>query len=437
MVVGFYIFRVFMFLKLFAHPRFFILHFAILCLVPAMAQAETALRDERRQLELPVDERLPEELQAPGMVYRGFAYAPRLTLQGKYDNNIYATPTDEKSDYSLSIQPELTVKKEFSSHKMVFGGKAEIERFADHSDENKKDYSLFARARLVGENHWELPLSTSFDKKARDRITPQITRTGEPEDIKTFNVKVGVRHNFNRFSLALMDEHKNSEFDDGTDIVTGAPVIYSDNDYRRDGVRLESRYEMPGGNHILFGDIFYGQYDYDRRDSTTGLSGSRDEYGLMAGVESNYKGLIFSHIGAGGRRQSFDDSTLDNISILDLQADIAWNILPKLTLKVAADRNINQDNGFTQGIIENIYGIGADYEFLHNLYFESDLGYATYDFKGTGRDDTDHSAGIGLKYYNSRRFETGLSAIWQRRDSNTPAAEFDRTMVMLSLTGKL
>lgn len=424
----------------------------ILWLNATAGHAQTVIWDDAQDADLPVHERLPEDLRAKPLRYNGLQYQAALNLETRYDNNVLATQR-ESSDYILALKPSLLVSRDYGAHKLRIGVQSEIERFTDQKEENKENLSLFARGALFAERQWSFPFLVNFRKEARKRNNLQTTITDEPEDIERFGVEAGVQRNFNRLSVSLLGEYQNIAFDDGTALGATTPVIFSDDDHKTYRAKLSARYDISQGtpgrtdtpSHILFADFIYGRQRFDSLSfvntpaggNFSGISGDRDEVGILAGLESSYKGLLFARLGAGYIRQNFDDETLDDISAIDLSADLSYNLTPKLTLGLKAERDINQDNGFTQGITQTSVVFNTDYEILHNLYLGGSVGYSDYEFEDLDRNDDDITAGLELSYYNSPRIQTSFGVNWQERTSNINAAEFDRLVFLLSVTGRL
>jgi hypothetical protein len=427
--------------------NFFILTL-ILCLSSSLAHAQSIVWDDEVQEAKPVYERLPEELRAKPLTYGGLQYQASSVFETRYDDNILAR-SSKSSDYIVAIKPKILLSKDYSAHQFKAGASANIERFASRSAENKEDLSLFAKALLFANHKWEFPLFAGFNKKARQRNRPQALSSHKPLDINRFRASAGATRRFNRLSLGALGEYVRVDNENGRQINSGAAAIYDDDDRDIYRAKLKARYDISQGSpgeggapsHILFADFIAGRHEYDRLSYVngrySGTSGDRNEFAVLAGIESDYKGLLFAKLGAGYTRQEFDDQTLEDVETIDMLARIAYNFTPKLTLRLDASRELDQDSGFTQGITETGYILGADYELLHNLYMRGELGYSDFEFEGVNREDEEISAGLGLTYYHSPRLESHLGLQWQDRSSSAINSDFDRLVLLLSLTGKL
>ncbi|NCC52322.1 MAG: hypothetical protein EOM20_14045 [Spartobacteria bacterium] len=78
-----------------------------------------SLREEREELSLPVDERVPEDYRAQPIRYRGFLIRPVLTLSSEYDTNVYAEERAETGGVIVKAQPGVSVLKHFNAHTVL------------------------------------------------------------------------------------------------------------------------------------------------------------------------------------------------------------------------------------------------------------------------------------------------------------------------------
>lgn len=428
----------------------------LLMTAAALASVETAhaqgqLREERQTLELPVNERLPEELQPHGITYKGLVIRPTLETETRHDTNIFAEANDETSDTILSVRPGISLLKLFNAHRFLAGASAEIDRFSKHPDEGTDAYNGFLRGRLsIGEG-WAAPFGIAFDRKARDNSAPRLSnRTRQPVYTNALSARAGIARRFNRLNVGILGHYGHVKNENGLSAGNGSPVIYSDNDTRSYGAELQFRYGFPRGRddkdeHILYADYKIIKRDYVRltHDGSGFFGINRDnlEQGILAGFETNYKGIVFANIGTGYIWRNYDDPALESTGNVSLSADVAWNIIPKLTLSLEASRDSVQNNDFIGGYIKTGAAAGLDYELLHNFYVSGKIGYTTYDFSDSenaaGREEEDTLGHLGLRYHHSPSLTSAFGLRHQIRNSTIPENEFERTIFLLSLTGQL
>ena len=410
----------------------------------AMAQ----IKDPQNRTLRPADERVPEELRAQGLVYKGFVYNPSVVVETRYDSNILSQNDDERSDYIVSIRPKLQVGKDYDGHRFSLEASGNISRFAKRPEENSEEFSLSGGALINANSKWSFPLEIerSRTKRARNAPTPNAL-TRKPLNIDKFKGSIGVTRNFNRLSLTLQGEYQDVEFQDGVLNGGNDVAVFSDDNREVYGGELNLKYEIPRGRnsadieHSLFTTLAYSHQDNDTNSfvsgSFSGPSGDRDIAGLIAGFQTSYKGLLFARLGAGFIHQDFKESSLESTFDIDFLADIEYQIRPKISLYLQAEREIDQDNGFVSGVENSRFLLGTNYEIHHDLYLKAETEYKNFDFKNANREDDDFTGRIGLRYLNSRNIKSELDVSYTQRDSTVPVNEFDRFIFLLRLTGEI
>lgn len=411
----------------------------------AFAQAQ-----ENRPPFVDLNSRLPQELQAQPFTYKGFKYLPQLTLTGTYDSNIFISSQDEVSDYSLTTSPEVTIAKEYDRFTGSMKLKSNIERFASENSENTNTYSAEFQGDFYANSRWAIPFDASYYDSILDRSSPvgNLSTSRKPLEFSTWNASTGIVRKFNRLSLSLLGNYSEISYKDGISVQNNTPVVLSDNDRSTMGLNLGFVYELPreGSSegvpeHYIFGNVIAGHQDFKRlsysNGTFSGVNKDRDTLSAMIGFKTGYKGILNAQIGAGILNQYFEDPTLDDTSTFDLLANIDFALTKKMTLNFLASRDISQDNDIVQGIVMTKYNLGLDYEIKHNIYSSLLLGYTTSEFETITREDEDYSVGLELNYVLNPKFSAKASVSHIFRDSTQIMRDYDRNILMLSLTGRL
>lgn len=390
---------------------------------------------DRKLRNAPIEKRVPSELRPEGLSYKGFIFEPKISVSEKYTSNVLATEENEKSDYITVVAPGVKISKEYDGHSFFISGGANIERFARRSEENKEEYNIAAGANIVLNSRWSFPFFVRkfMVKRARDALRDS-ELSKEPLGIQVLKAQTGIVRKFNRVSLELIGGYESRRFDNGGSSDGNSAVIFSGGDRQIYKTGLTANYDFPRDvkgkfpEHRLFGEIEYERQLYDRRSfvagSFSGDDGSRHKIGLLAGFETRYKGLLFARIGGGFFHENFDQQDIESTTSTDFTADIAYSPFSKMTMRFEAERNINQDNGFTQGIKESRFLLGADYEILHNLYWENDITYSIFEVTDEDREDKDYGAEMRLRYLNSRNLTSNLAIGYLQRESDQSEESF-------------
>ncbi len=393
--------------------------------------------------------RVPPELLPQPFIYKGFKYQPQLTLRGQYDSNLFSTLNDQVSDYSLTTSPQLSIGKEYGRFSTALKARADIQRFSSQHTENQEGYAVSLNNNFDINSRWSIPFNFSYLGNALKRGNPvkNLAVSEKPITFETWNANAGIVRRFNRLSLSLIGDYSEISFQDGRSL-SGLPVVLSDNDRSTMTGTVGLRYDLLRGDaageaaeHYLFANAKFGHQDHRRlaytNGSFSGLNKDRDTLSAMIGFKTGYKGLLNARLGVGILNQYFEAPTLDNTSTYDFSADIDYALTRRLNLAFAAGRDISQDNDLLQGMVMNTYNLGMEYEIRHDLYSSVILGYASSEFEEINREDSDYSAGLELQYFLNPHLsaKAGISHVF--RDSSDALQDYDRNILMFSITGSL
>lgn len=412
----------------------------ILPLGATLAWAQTAI--DERLIASPVQERVPVELIPEGRAYKGFVFFPELTVEGTYNDNIFSSDGNEEQDYIINTVPRLRVVKRYGSNSFEFDAAGLFQRYLDNKDEDLDLFSLSTAGQITVYDMAEILYDASLNTGVVTRQTPGESQfTIEPVKSRTAEGSLGIAKRFNRLKLALIGQANRKTFEDGTSRLTGLPVVFRDRNRNTYRAELSAFYDFLGvsrdeAEHTLFGRLSYQQQKFDA-PSAGNVSSDNSEIGFLAGIQTRYKGLIFGRLGLGYFSRDFDN--VEDVSRFDIDANIAFNVTPKLTLSLLASRNLEQDNSFVTGFLETQGTVGFDYELQHDWYVGSALTYKDREFLGdqSGREDDVIESKIFTRYIHSRYLESQLEFARSVRNSNALNSDYDQNIIRYSLTGRL
>jgi len=387
-----------------------------------------------------------EELLSPGLAYKGFIYAPALTVGGEYNSNVFADKNNPSSDFIYRVRPSIDIKKEYDTLLLNFSGDVNHERFVDNADNNKTEYRTFLTGNYELNSRWSIPMRLRYLKTYRDRGTPQSQGVSEePLFLTTAIASLGMTRRFNRLSIGLIGSYTNQEFEDGVAQNGNDRIIFSDGNRDIYKGTLSFKYDFLRSSglkpdYVFFTDLSLASHKYENRafenGEFTGINQDRVARSFLSGFDVNYKEFVFGRIAAGYTSQVFEVDERENIDSFLVEADMSYKFTDKHLLGFKIEREINADR-----IIQTNYGLSSAYEIYHNLFLNTDLLYDTYEFTSDteteNREDTDYGANIGLKYFINDNLSAGLNLGYSTRVSSEPDTEFDRYIIGVQLTGKL
>ncbi len=402
--------------------------------------------EDRRLQDFTVEERVPSDFLPQGANFRGFELIPRLNTAIIYDDNVFVTDGNEVSDSYTRIQPSLGIYKPFGPHSFNLKVEGDIKRYANEVNENSEGYKISTAGFYEPNKTISAFYEIGTGRSALSRSDPSEAQSSRvPVNVNTHNAALGVGYGFNRLKLSLIGRLARQTFEDGESRVDGSRIVGKDRNRNDREAILRATYDILGqdGNapeHVLFAQTNYLQQRFDRVPGGSGIitasQRDNDEIGFLLGLNTRYKGLIKGRAALGYFLRDFDDN--EDVDRFDIDLDLAMNITPKFTLFLEAGRDFNQDNTFSNGVVRTTSEVGADYEVLHNLYFGGRIEYISSEFTGDrdGREDDETLFGLNARYLHSPYFQSRLKFETISRDSNEEDEDFDRNIIMYTLTSQ-
>jgi len=396
------------------------------------------IRSLRREKDIetfkPVAERTPSELDAVPVRWRGFVILPNLVSEQAIDTNIFATSKDQETDTITSLKPSVSIGKNFGRHRANASIGGELKKYWSNTGEDIFNFDAKIGGTLEARRELTIPFELTYASGHEGRgqnFSPNFSE--EPIGFKTYGGALGINYNPNRFNLSLVGRYGNIAFDNGSSNA-GNIIIREDGDRSFTDLEMSASYEILP-NHRPFVSLNIGSIDYERGDFQNGsFSGpERDSVNLEAltGWQFSYKGLVQGSFGLGYGSRDYDDDSIDDVASTRVASNLSWNVTKKATLNLGLKRSITEDNQIVQGVLLSQAKVSLDYEFLHNLYYNTYLDYALAEFEGSSREDDILSAGAGLRYLINPRYSLSGDYKFKSRDSSAMGLDYDRHQFMM------
>ena len=374
------------------------------------------------------------EYDALGVRMGSFVAYPSIDLEIISNDNIGATPSDEKSDMAAVISPEILLKSDFNNHAIDVRLYGQVGRFFDETKEDFNNYGAAVNGRFDVTRDFNTTVGAEFARLTEDR-TSSLANSGtvEPIEYQKLSGYIGFNKSFNRLSIQTSADVTNYNYDDGFDAV-GDNVDQDERDINIMSANVRTEYEMsPGYSVFTQGTASRRKYvKNDQRDSN-GLRGT-------AGISAELTNLIVGEIEAGYEHREFDN--YKDFGVFVYGAAINWYPTPLMTTRFSVDRNIidgvdDTVGSTTSGIIQTRYGAQLDYEVLRNLIVSPSIQYIEGDYRGSPDEEESIITGIAADYMINNNFSLRGSYEFSTRDSSISNLNYDRNLVRFGLRSKL
>lgn len=419
---------------------------AVLLLSVAKAEEPWSPVDARRDLTQEeqlrretVITRSRPELEPLGARLGGFLLYPAFGLSEEYSDNILATESNRRSDFTTEAAPSVRLRSNWNNHALNFDAGARLGRYLDHDSENYDDYRLGSDGRLDITRDSYLAGRIGYARLHEMRGAPDGVQGAEPVVYRLADAAAAFFQRFNRVSVAVDTTAKRYIYDDVA-AISGGTIGNGDRDRDEFAGGVRTAYQIiPGYDAFLRGRA--NRRNYDRARDDNGFERSSHGYEAVIGTDIEFSGITWGQVFVGYAAQDYDDPRLPTVSGPSFGGSLTWNVTPLVTLTGNVRRTIEETifigaSGYTATRSE----LRADWELLRNLIVTGDLAHTNRDFKGLSLRHNDFEAGLSAKYMMNRHLYLSLGYVFWLRDASgagAGAGDFTQNRAMLRLETQL
>ena len=373
------------------------------------------------------------------MFFNNYAFAqenwfsPLLSIREEYDDNIYLTDTDEKSDWITTISPGFTIEPRTTKHKFTFDYRADLKFFADCNGENNYNHTTNAVAEFLF-NKVRFELANAF-RYFSDRAGSEDTnRTARTQDY----VRTLVTFDFNKLDLSLGYNYRleNYRSDDAIGAFRDQALTYKDLERDEHEGEIEAAFKLWPKTALLLSGV-YGTIDHD-----TGKKSDSDYFDALVGLRGQPTAKCTVEGKIGYRGQDYKDYDNDFESVIfrgNLIEEFTSRDILRLDFLRTSNETNYKDNAYYQC---TFIGAGFKHGFTDRLFGNIDFSYSrnSYPTKTTEgtetakREDDFWSGGVGVSYELPKGVTADVKYEYSSRDSNFSTFDYKNNRVSIGLT---
>jgi hypothetical protein len=360
-----------------------------------------------------------KEFAPEGIDIGGFRLMPEFEYIVYADDNVYAAPTNTRSDAVMTFAGGLEAKRQMGDVNLGLSANSAIRRYMSLGAENSESASAAVKLGWEPRQSQRLNLSAGWTRVVEERgdpesLPPTITgpRLGNIWEAQARFAQEGGRITFSADTawrkydfLGTLNDRR-----DFTSYVGSATV----------GTAIGSR---------LYGTATAYVTHRDFRLLATPLGGNQDQttVGGRLGIATRERGLIEGRAQVGLFRLNPADPAQQNRS--GLSADIALTIRPQRRTAITINAFSGDVATFRLGGVareDTNLILSVQQEIRHNLYGSLGLAWRRSEFLGSG--DVEKTIGPRgeIEWLANKTFSLSAYASFNHRTSNIVLDEFDR-----------
>ncbi|MEX2146681.1 MAG: outer membrane beta-barrel protein [Candidatus Rokuibacteriota bacterium] len=346
----------------------------------------------------------------PDLNLPGFRVTPFITQRVEYESNVFQTPNNEQDDVIFRTIPGILVELPLGRHRLDFGARMEVLRFADLDSQDTEHYFLFGTLSLDFPGGLRAALKEDL---AYTSDPPGTELTGRIESL-TNVLSPSVEYAFaRRWALGADYVWTHVDFD--------RTVNQLDRDEHTFGIT--GFYKVAPKTDLLL-NLAYGTKEF----STAGVRDVERYIGVV-GLRGEITPRLTSTFRIGWEVREPDNPRRTSYSGIVAGGDWVFQPTDRTRFTLTTERFVAESVYRTNLFyVANFVTFAAEHKFTPKLLVTGNVfgGTNEYPDKAGRRDwrrDEIYGAGLGLDYQIQRWLAVGADYTYTRRYSNF--AEFD------------
>jgi opacity protein-like surface antigen len=395
--------------------------------LPPLAEDLTDLREP-----LPADEPVIDEATG-GYQWGSFRVRPKIVINETYNDNIYATLTNEKRDFITTITPTFVAQSEWDRHKLNFFGGLQFDRYNQYTSENTSDYWLGTNGRYDISDTSNIFAGVALYHEHEDRYSPDAVQgAAKPTIYDKIESHAGFAKEFGRLSLRAGATMDKLDFQN-VPVLGGTSINMNDRDRNMYSLGTRVSYKVSDQTDLFF-QLASDNRRYDSYLDDNGYHRDSDGYRTAVGVKVKPSEDLQADIFGGYLHQNYKDGTLSDVSKPYFGGHLNWNASSATTLTARVDRSIEETViAGASSYLSSTAAANVKHDISQNMQAHADLSYTQDSFQGINRNDNMIDGGFGLNYYFGGNYFVGADYRLIHRNSNVSYAQYYDNLIMLNI----
>lgn len=393
----------------------------------------------QRDRNIAVQDRPQPEFNPEPIRLGSFQTRASFAAGGYYVDNVFATESNEVSDFAFTFRPTLDVASDWSRHSIGLNASVERFEFIDQSSESVTNAQLTGRGRVDINRDWYVDGRAFVRQRNEPRTQISILDDfGEPVELQQYGGDAFVNFERSRFRARLGYEYVTTDFNDVEAFDPSIPGVDQDfRDVDTQTVRGRLTYALTRDYAVFVQGSYFDRDFKNLTEVSPGLFADRDSDGftIEGGLNFELQGPFRGDVAVGYLEEDRVSPLFGDIEGLSLDGRLQWFPSRLTTVTASASRRTTDVGLVTAAAATSTSGnLRVDHELLRNVLLYAQGGVFNTDFTDDDRDDTFFDVGFGSIYKINKRVHLEGFYRYTNRDSSILTEEFSQNIVGFEIT---
>lgn len=362
-----------------------------------------------------------------------FLINPQIAIGASYNDNIYATDTDERDDVYLTIRPTIDVKSTWSRHALNLSAYYDRDVHAEYTGEDVPEYGAAIDGRYDISRQTRVYVGIDAARSAETRGSlSSFLNSVEPVRFNSVIGSGAIEQELGSTRLRAEGRFRRVTYEDAL-LTNGSRLDQKFRNFDIYSGTLQASYDLNTlTSFVLRGTLERRRYDLRPGDAGFDPLTATDRSGnsslLEIGVTREITTLLSGTVRVGYLRFRYPDPRLNDLDGLSYYANVNWNVTPLTTIRAVAQRRVDETTSpITAGNLRDEVSLSVDHELLRQVILHADARQAWInpsiaDGVTTVIDNSSHESefGLGARYYVGRKLRFDAGYTYQKRSSDNP-----------------
>ncbi|MEM7005755.1 MAG: outer membrane beta-barrel protein [Pseudomonadota bacterium] len=421
---------------MFGYRSAIVLGVAVAATTLQLASAQDFFQRDRN---IAVQDRPQPEFNPEPIRLGSFQTRASFAAGGYYVDNVFATESNEVSDFAFTFRPTLDVASDWSRHSIGLNASVERFEFIDQSSESVTNAQLTGRGRVDINSDWYVDVRAFVRQRNEPRTQISILDDfGEPVELQEYGGDAFVNFQRSRFRARLGYEYVTTDFNDVEAFDPSIPGVDQDfRDVDTQTVRGRLTYALTRDYAVFVQGSYFDRDFKNLTEVSPGLFADRDSDGftIEGGLNFELQGPFRGDVAVGYLEEDRVSPLFGDIEGLSVDGRLQWFPSRLTTVTASASRRTTDVGLVTAAAATSTSGnLRVDHELLRNVLLYAQGGVFNTDFTDDDRDDTFFDVGFGSIYKINKRVHLEGFYRYTNRDSSILTEEFSQNIVGFEIT---